>query len=141
MGFLDRANEKRAEIASAVSAPTNNSNISFFSFTKKYGLNCCCSFSKKANHFYITNSIGFDGDSILKSYSTDDFWNGAILPEDRIITYTQADTNLNSFKQFFSDTLLFDLESLTILKTSKNTSLFVLNISDKVDTTTLATDF
>lgn len=79
----------------------NVESISFIQFTKKYNISLCAVFSKIDNNYIITNSIGFDGISIISSISTTDFWNGTIKNSNEWQSFT-TNSEMIPFYQLFS---------------------------------------
>ena len=75
--------------------------ISFIQFTKKFNISLCAVFSKIDNNYLITNSVGFDGISIISSISTNDFWDGTINNPNKWYSFT-TNSEMVPFFQLFS---------------------------------------
>lgn len=75
--------------------------ISFIQFTKKFNISLCALFSKIDNNYLITNSVGFDGISIISSISTNDFWDGTINNPNKWYSFT-TNSEMVPFFQLFS---------------------------------------
>ncbi len=113
MGLLSRISaglETPAEITKesssdqVVSAASDSEKLSFFDFIHKNSLSHCCIFKKINSIFVSSFSWGFDGDTILQSISTSDFWEGTIKPE-QWNTFSREENSLNTMLQFFSEKL------------------------------------
>lgn len=76
--------------------------LAFSNFIQKYSKSVFAIFTKQDNFYFISNSLGFDGESILASYSTIDFWEGLIPEKNRIFNFSNDDDTLNKMLQFFS---------------------------------------
>ncbi len=85
--------------------------IDFHDFAKKNDLPFCALLIPFNNHFFMRYSHGFDVDTILKSVSSVDFWDGTIQ-KDKWVTYSGS--TLEPFYQFFSQNFLTTLNTLHI---------------------------
>lgn len=94
----DNASEKNENLT------LNETRFSFFEFTKKHSLKKAAVFAKNGVFYSFCASQGFDGDTILQSLSTVDFWEGTIK-EDNWNYFSREENNLNSMLQFFSNSL------------------------------------
>ena len=100
-----------------------NKRLAFCDFITKYNIKFFSIFNKKDDSYYIQNSLGFDGISILESLSTLDFWNG-ICPElDKIYNFNATSQN-NPLIQFFSFKIKDYVKTISVCKTSS--SIFML---------------
>lgn len=98
MGLLSKtlslANESSNNITKA-------NKISFSRFTEKYNISFCAVFSKINNNYVITDSLGFDGISIISSISSVDFWNGTLKDKNSWLSLTTS-SEMVPFYQLFS---------------------------------------
>ena len=94
----DNASEKNENLT------LSENRFSFFEFTKKHSLKKVAVFAKNGVFYSFCASQGFDGDTILQSLSTVDFWEGTIS-EDKWNYFSKDENNLNSMLQFFSDSV------------------------------------
>ena len=76
--------------------------LAFSDFVLKYNYKTCSLLEKKSNNYIITNSIGFDGESLIASYSTVDFWNGICQNSNSIINLSQSNNSHAPLLQLFS---------------------------------------
>lgn len=83
----------------------------FHSFAKKNDLPLCALMVPFKNRFYMRYSHGFDVETILKSVSSIDFWNGTIQSNEWISYENSA---LEPFYQFFSQQYLSVLNKIQI---------------------------
>ena len=65
MGLLSRAN--------TLDELKNNPGLAFSDFINKHSLKICALLEKKANNYIVTNSIGFDAESIISATSANFF--------------------------------------------------------------------
>lgn len=109
----------------------SNSSMDFFDFISKYNLplSAWALFTLHDNYFYISNSYGFDGHSIISSLSTDSFWNGTIDKELYIYNFSITNDSLTPFYQFLSKSLKDSCKNIYILKTNHQI-LFLCSDSD-----------
>lgn len=103
---------------------TQEKGLAFSDFLKKYNDSVFAIFSKIDNFYFITNSIGFDGLSILSSYSTKDFWNGLIPNKNKIYNFDDDENSLNKLLQFFSFEMKDKISSISVYST--DTKIFML---------------
>jgi len=90
--------------------------LSFFDFTQKYSLSYSAILTKKNNSFIITDSYGFDGDTILSSVSTQDFWDGTIAQKNKFYIFDEPNI-LRPFMQLLSDNLINKIKLICIYYT------------------------
>ena len=87
------------------------------------------------NHYFITNSFGYDVKSIYSSYSTVDFWNGLIKETNKIYNFNYENNSITHLFQFFSGNLIESIKQILVYKTETNKIyIFCLKkTSDKLD--------
>ncbi len=127
MGLLDKA----SNIVLNENKPAFHNKITFLEFVNKHNIKTCATFSRKNDFFYINNSIGFDGLSILSSYSTNTFWNGIIPSENKFYTFKTSDNSLLSVLQFFSFQLKENVTSVHCLR-NNDSILFICKDNSNV---------
>lgn len=109
MGLLSKANLLDTN-------QEKTSGLAFSNFVRKYNIKCCALFEKVNDNYIITNSIGFDFNSIIKSKSTIDFWNGL-----------NESSDLSIFKQFFSSELSEKIKTINVKKINSEKILMLCN--------------
>ena len=113
---------QRASLLSA------NKGLAFNSFIQNNKFTLLGIFTQYNTFYYISESIGFNGKSILKSFSTLDFWDGTIPEENKIYRFSLDDNNIYPFLQFFSEEVQEILSSLNIIK--KDDKVYILGNED-----------
>lgn len=106
-----------------------NKRLTFCDFIKKNKIIKCAILKNHLQFYFISESFGFDGFSILNSFSTYDFWNGTIPKKNTIYNFSIQNTNLNQFYQFFSSQQKEEISSLSIIKTLDNSIFILINSS------------
>lgn len=91
--------------------------LAFSNFIHKYYNLKFAVFTKQTNFYFITNSLGFDGLSILSSYSTADFWDGLIPGKNTVVNFSGSDGSLNKMLQFFSFSMKDKVNEVSVYKT------------------------
>ena len=99
--------------------------LAFSDFVNKYKLKFCAVLEKEDNFFLIKNSIGFDGASILSSYSTEDYWFGICENLNELNVFTLENGTLNPLLQLFSFAQKDDIEKISVYRPSEN-RIFIL---------------
>jgi hypothetical protein len=90
--------------------------LDFFDFIKNNSI-LFAQVLTKINNIYISEfSAGLDGQTICNSISTADFWHGIIPLKGKAYTFNQKDNSLNSFYQFFSNSLKDKIDSITVVR-------------------------
>jgi len=107
----------------AEESPQKDGGLSFFEFIKKHNLSHCAVFERVNTFFVFSHSYGFDGDTILQSISTSDFWEGTVEKE-KWNYFSRDENNLNTVLQFFSVNLKTKLTYVNIFP-SKDRILLV----------------
>lgn len=103
----------------------------FSTFCKKYGFNHAGIYILRNNNFILTKSCGLDAETIFKSVSTKDFWEGTLnlkIDNDFWISFSRREDNLEPFFQFFSKKTVDSLNSIYyyIFKTTNETGIFFI---------------
>ncbi len=101
----------------------------FSTFCKKYGFNHAGIYILQNNNFVLSKCFGLDAETIFKSVSTKDFWEGTLnykIDNDFWISFSRKEDNLEPFFQFFSKDTVDSLNSIYyfIFKTSSVTGIF-----------------
>ena len=116
-----------------------NHGLDFFEFADKYNLEICAILKSQDGIFKIINSLGFDGESICLSHSTQDFWYGTLEETNKLYSFDSSDKTL-PFLQFFSDKLKEKITSIQLLIT-KASSVFIICNSKLKESLALLNDF
>lgn len=88
--------------------------LAFSTFIQKYSKKVFSILTKQNNFYFTTYSNGFDGDSILASYSTLDFWNGLISEKNKVVNFTEEDNSLGKLLQFFSFEMKDQIKNVSV---------------------------
>lgn len=116
MGLLSRMEAIRArdlELKNSSSLYGSKQKITnYHSFSKKVSLRQSAVLVPFGKRFFMRYEHGFDADSIFKSVSSVDFWNGTIPQRQQWYTVTKE--NLEPFYQLFSDDIVGKLTHLHI---------------------------
>ena len=119
----------------------------FSTFCSKYGFNHAGIYILQNNNFILSKSFGLDAETIFKSVSTKDFWEGTLnykIDNDFWISFSRKEDNLEPFFQFFSKELVDSLNSIFyyIFKTSSKTCIFfIVNEEEEYILPELSEDF
>ena len=127
MGLLSRAStlDKKEKIQG----------LAFSDFIIKHSLKICALLEKKESDYFVKNSIGFDGNSIISAISTADFWNGICPVSKKIYSFTNQD-EINPLLQLFSLNIKDNIKNLYIYKNAKSQIL----LSTEIITNKIADD-
>lgn|SRR5574344_42576 len=101
----------------------------FSSICKKYGFIHAGIFSVIDGMYVFAHASGFDADTIARSISTRDFWNGTVPDSDTWHTFSKTTNSISDFYQFFSDESKDTLSSLSFLKFIANGQTKILCIA------------
>lgn len=118
MGLLSR-------ISAGIETPAEIP-LSFFDLANKYSLPHVCVFRKSGNFFVASASKGLDGDTILQSLSTSDFWGGTVT-DNTWSTFSREDNNLNTILQFFSEKMKSEINFAQVFKNGNRILLLAFN--------------
>lgn len=94
--------------------------LAFPNFISSHNIKFFAVFDYADNFYYISNSIGFDGASIIGSKSTKDFWDGICEEDNKVYSYDNINKNNNPILQFFTFELLESIKKVSLYKTSNN---------------------
>ena len=108
--------------------------LSFAEFFFSHKIKTAAVFQKKENEYFITNSIGFDGLSIISSKSTQDFWNGIYKESNGVKKFSSKDGSISPLLQFFSFSMTENLSELSLYKFSEDKIFLLCNeeITDSI---------
>ena len=98
--------------------------LDFFNFITKYQISYSALFQKSGDYYFIDNSLGFDGSSIITSFSSKSFWDGTILEKNKLLSFYKEDNSISPFYQFLSEELKEKTRIIYILK-NEDKILFV----------------
>ncbi len=104
-----------------------NERLAFFDFLQKNNFPSCAILQNKANFYIIFQSFDFDGDTILRSFSSYDFWQGTLPNQNQIYNFDINKPNINQFFQFFSENQKEKINSLSIFKSKNGKILIFIN--------------
>lgn len=108
MGLLQKAN-----------LLSQKKGLAFCEFIKSNNISKAAIFVLNDKNFYIQNSYGFDGTSLLSSKSTLDFWTGFLQEKSKVYNFSLQDDNLTSILQFFSFNLKDSIENVKLVRTGE----------------------
>ena len=77
--------------------------FSIFDFVRESSISQFCILKKYGTEYNICFSYNFDFDSIVRSISTQDFWNGIIPEQDKWYIFSKDDKSIANLYQFFSN--------------------------------------
>ena len=97
--------------------------LDFFDYVDKYKLSQCAILRQHEGLFQISSCFGFDSKSILKSVSTEAFWNGLIPKKNKPYLFSRRDNSIQPLFQFFSDNIIDSISSIILYKTKSNVIL------------------
>jgi|GEM_PF-4803664 len=99
---------------------TNSEKPCFSTFCKKYGFLHAGIFGIVDGMYILKKVCGIDAETIFKSFSSPDFWNGIITQSDKWIDFNKEDKSINCFYQFFSEEAKDYLYSIHFLRFINN---------------------
>lgn len=91
--------------------------LAFSDFIIKYNFKTCTLLKKDDVYYKISNSIGFDSDTVKSISSTHDFWKGICKLEGMVYHFKKENNTLTPLLQLFSEKLKEDIEELYICRT------------------------
>lgn len=112
MGLLSAACGRKKSLASK---PENFSALTFPQWAKKNGFEHCGVFRSKNGLMVLEFAAGVDAQSVFKSISTQDFWNGSVH-SDTWITVDHESPNFSAFTQFLGQDARSKVKAFRILK-------------------------
>ena len=108
MGLLSRAN--------TLDEIKSNPGLVFSDFIIKHSLKTAALLEKKDSNYCVTNSIGFDAESILSATSTSDFWDGICKTSGQVYSFKNSEKT--QLLQLFSFNQKDNLQELSVYKNS-----------------------
>ena len=121
-------------LASNLDETSVNPGLAFSNFILKHSIKCGAILEKTNADYYITDSIGFDGHSIICAVATADFWKGLCPEAKKIKKKKKNDNTLSPLLQLFSENLKDLLTNLSIYKNASNQILICNSNIDKAVT-------
>ena len=101
--------------------------LAFSDFILKYNFKNCALLEKSDNDFLISNSIGFDGESIICASSTSDFWDGICPVKNKVYSLSQKDNSNAPLLQLFSQNHKDLAKEVNICRSPDNKIILVCN--------------
>lgn len=99
--------------------------LAFSDFILKYSLKSSAMLEPNDMYYIITQSIDFDANSIINSFSTCDFWNGICKENQKIYNFTGND--ISPLLQLFSSNMKDEIKEIYIYRNSSSKILLSLN--------------
>lgn len=96
----------------------------FFSYCKNNFLSHFCKLENFGSFYFVTESYGFDFESIAKSYSTVDFWNGTIPEKNKSFFFENSPLVTNPLLQFFSNPIQNKIRNINVYA-KDNKTIFI----------------
>lgn len=135
-------------LLSKASSITNVNKLAFPNFIISHNISLFAVFDYDGSYYCISNSIGFDGTSLLSSQSTKDFWDGVCKHENEIYKFESDNKTLNPMLQFFSFELIDQIKKLSLYKSNNKIYMLcnkdfdntIINDLDKIDYDSLKVD-
>ena len=111
---------------------SNAKSLNFLDFTRKFNLKVCGIYKKEDNKYFISNSIGYDGISIISSVASADFWDGTVTEKNKLVKISER-SKLFPFFQLFSFNLKDDISTLYYYSTEDSTLIICLSDDETID--------
>lgn len=97
--------------------------VSLSDFAEKHNINHCALYSRidddESDKIIITDCIGLDADTVIKSVSSVDFWRGTLEQPLQLKTYSGSECN--QFFQFFSEDTAHQISKLFFIRANDDT--------------------
>lgn len=119
---------------------SNAKSLNFLDFTRKFNLKVCGIYKKEDNKYFISNSIGYDGISIISSVASADFWDGTVTEKNKLVKISER-SKLLPFFQLFSFNLKDDISTLYYYSTEDSTLIICLSDDETIDEGKLVFDY
>lgn len=98
-------------------------NVSLYDFAKKHNMRHCALYSRidddDSDEIIITDCLGLDAGTVIKSVSSVDFWRGTLEEPFQLITYSGS--GCNQFFQFFSEDIAHKISKLFFIRSTDDT--------------------
>lgn len=114
MGLLSKASEIKEPIYT----------LAFNKFLISHQIKTFAVFELINDTYIITNSIGFDYESIYSSSSTKDFWSSVCKKDEEVYSFSKENTNDNPLLQFFSYNIVDSVNNISVIKI--NNSIYMI---------------
>lgn len=101
--------------------------LAFSDVILKHNFKNAALLEKTDNDYLISNSIGFDGDSIISACSTSDFWDGICHETGKLYKFSHNDNSVSPLLQLFSLNLKDNVKEISVCRNSQNKILLVCN--------------
>ena len=105
MGLLSRASNL-----------DENPKLAFSDFILKYHLKTCAVLEKDQIYYSLTNSIGFDANTVISISSTPAFWQGLCNIEGMVYHFQNKDNSLSPLLQLFSFNMKDQISDLYVCR-------------------------
>lgn len=110
-----------------------------YQYISDLGIDFYAFFEKSDNHYIISNSYGLDSATIFASYSTVDFWNGSIIHKNQWNYFSEKESTISQFYQFFSFDLKDKIKAVAVYFSDDDTIIMLGSSNESF--TPLSEDF
>lgn len=105
-------------------------NNDFYAWCDKQNFSHAALFQRDETAFYIIKAIGLDAETIARSYSSKDFWNGTLSADAGWQSFSREETAFASFNQFLSDDVRNKAQTLHFIKLEDSILMLVQEDDD-----------
>lgn len=136
MGLLSHILEmerRRAALKEQAIAATEHYEIEsndFYAWCEKQNFSHAALFQRDGDVFYAIKAVGLDAETIARSYSSKDFWNGTLQTDAGWQSVSREEAAFASFNQFLSDDVRNKAQTLHFIKLEDSVLMLVQEDDD-----------
>ncbi|MDE7139755.1 MAG: hypothetical protein K2O09_03225 [Treponemataceae bacterium] len=137
MGLLSHILELERRWAAAKEQPLNataahyeSESNDFYAWCEKQNFSHAALFRRDGDVFYIIKAVGLDAETIARSYSSKDFWDGTLQTEAGWQSVSREEAAFASFNQFLSDDVRNKAQTLHFIKLEDSVLMLVQEDDD-----------
>lgn len=102
----------------------------FYAWCEKQNFSHAALFRRDGDVFYIIKAVGLDAETIARSYSSKDFWDGTLQPDAGWQSVSREEASFASFNQFLSDDVRNKTQTLHFIKREDSVLMLVQEDDD-----------
>lgn len=114
----------------AAAAHYESESNDFYAWCEKQNFSHAALFRRDGDVFYIIKAVGLDAETIARSYSSKDFWDGTLQTEAGWQSVSREEAAFASFNQFLSDDVRNKAQTLHFIKLEDSVLMLVQEDDD-----------
>ena len=133
LSYINAMEQNHAETSQGLLAKATQYDLQvndFYAWCENQNFSHAALFQRNENTFSIVKAIGLDAETIARSYSSKDFWNGTLKADAGWQSFSKEETEFATFNQFLSEAVCAKAQTLHFIKLEDSILMLVQEDDD-----------